>query len=81
MSLFQQYQIELSKAKKELIDVKIEIGTYLTQIATYANPFAGDDFEQIPTNEIKICCKNLENSKEKAIELSKKIKNIEKELA
>lgn len=80
MSLIQQYKIELSKAKKELTELQIEIRTYLSKIADCTNPFNSSDIENIKMDEIKIFCKNLEIARDKAIEVNKKIKNIESEL-
>ena len=80
MSLIQQYQIELSKTKKELQERQIDIRTYLTKIAETSNPFNYEDVENVKIDEIKVFCRSLETAINEAVKLNKKIKAIEKEI-
>ena len=76
----QQYQIELSKTKKELQERQIDIRTYLTKIAEASNPFNYDDVEDIKLDEIKVFCRSLETALDTAVKLKKKIKAIEENI-
>lgn len=80
MNLFQQYQIELSKAKKELAELQIKIRFNLTEIAERANPFLSSTIEEIKTDEIVMLAAELSEVQKKAVDLIQKIKNIEREL-
>jgi len=80
MSLIQQYQIELSKARKEFKDLQCKIQFKLTGIAERSNPFNFDDIESIKTDELKMLIDELIEAKEKALAVQKKIKELEREL-
>ncbi len=80
MNLFQQYQIELSKAKKTLAELQIKIRFNLTEIAERANPFLSSTIEEIKTDEIVMLAAELSEVQKKAVDLIQKIKNIEREL-
>ena len=81
MNLFQQYQMERSKAIKELQDLKIKIRFNLTEIAERANPFLSSTIEEIKTDEIVMLATELSEVQKKAVDLIQKIKSIESELS
>ena len=79
-NLITQYQIELSRSKKELQEQKIKIVRLMNELSERINPFFGDDIETIKAEEIKQISDELLEIRQKAIETQKKVKEIEAQL-
>ena len=80
MNLIQQYQMELSKAEKELFEYKLKITRLVNELYECASPFYCDNIETIKAMEIEQIGDELLDIKGKALEVQNKIKRIKSEL-